>query len=208
VDTVETRIEAWMRTFQEMGIQADGKHVADLIGSDGKRLAREVAKRAGRTLSDEEAERIDHRSGEIYDRLNADPRPLPDARELLVALEESNLQWAVATSSRREQVKTSVEALRLPKPPTIVDGSHVQHAKPAPDLLLQTAERLRTPPAECWYVGDATWDMLAARAAKMVSIGVATGAVDERALLDAGAAIAITSLSELAVELRRRRLIG
>jgi HAD superfamily hydrolase (TIGR01509 family) len=207
VDTVETRIEAWTRTFEEIDIRPDRRQVAELIGADGKRLAREVAKRAGRTLSDEEAEQIDRRSGELYDRLNTDPKPLPGARELLVALEESKLRWAIATSSRKEQVKASVDALHLPKPPTIVDGSHVEHAKPAPDLLLQTAERLRTPPAECWYVGDATWDMLAARAAGMIGLGVPTGAVDAAALVRAGATAAIPSLTELTAELRRRDLI-
>jgi HAD superfamily hydrolase (TIGR01509 family) len=208
VDTVETRIEAWMRTLDELGIPADRRHAADLIGADGKRLAREVAERAGRSIDDAEAERIDRRSGEIYDELNTDPKPLPGARELLLSLESSKLLWAIATSSRREQVKASVGALRLPKPPTIVDGSHVEHAKPAPDLLLQTAERLHTAPRECWYVGDATWDVHAARAAEMIGIGVSTGAVDGRALLEAGAAVAIPSLAELTAELRRRRLIS
>jgi HAD superfamily hydrolase (TIGR01509 family) len=207
VDTVETRIDAWMRTFEELGISADRRHVADLIGSDGKRLAREVAERAGRSIDDAEAERIDRRSGEIYDELNTDPKPLPGARELLVALENTKLSWAIATSSRREQVKASVDALRLPEPPAIVDGSHVQHAKPAPDLLLQTAERLDTSPPDCWYVGDATWDMQAARAAEMIAVAVTTGAVDEQALRDAGAAVVLSGLSELTAELRGRRLL-
>jgi phosphoglycolate phosphatase-like HAD superfamily hydrolase len=39
--------------------------------------------------------------------------------------------------------------------------------------------------------------MLAAAAAGMVSIGVSTGAVDARALLDAGARATISSLTEL-----------
>ena len=73
VDTVETRIEAWLRTFEEDGITADRDHVAGLIGADGKKLAREVAERAGRGLSDADQERIDKRSGEIYDQLNTDP---------------------------------------------------------------------------------------------------------------------------------------
>jgi HAD superfamily hydrolase (TIGR01509 family) len=206
VDTVETRIEAWTRVFAEEGIETDRRHVAELIGADGKRLAREVAQRAARDLSDDDAERIDHRSGEIYDELNTDPRPLPGARDLLVALEASGMRWAIATSSRKEQVRASVDALRLPKQPTIIDGSHVQHAKPAPDLLLQTAERLRVAPAECWCVGDATWDMRAAKAARMVAVGVATGAVGPEALIQAGADAAISSLVALAEELRPRRL--
>lgn len=79
----------------------------------------------------------------------------------------------------------------------------MQNAKPAPDLLLQAAERLDTAPRDCWYVGDATWDMLAASAAGMVGVAVPYGAVDDAQLRGAGAA-AVTTLDKLQVELSRR----
>ena len=143
VDTVEKRIEGWLTTFTEIGIEADRDHVARLIGADGKRLAIEVAGVAGRELSPERAEAIDRRAGEAFSALNTDPQPLPGARHLLQALGRSRLPWAIATSSLPEQVSNSVKALDLEKPPIIVDGSHVEHAKPAPDLLLHGAEKLR-----------------------------------------------------------------
>ncbi len=194
VDTVETRIRAWLRLFDEAGIPADRGEVAALIGADGKRLARAVASAAGIVLDDERAEALDRRSGEIYETLNTDPKPLPGARDLLLELLRRDLPWAIATSSRRAQVGASVAALRLPGEPTIVDGSHVEHAKPAPDLLLQAAEALATAPSACWYVGDATWDMRAAVAAGMPAIGVTTGAVDGDALRAAGARLVVASL--------------
>jgi HAD superfamily hydrolase (TIGR01509 family) len=208
VDTVEARIGGWLQTFEETGISADPRQVAELIGSDGKRLARVVAEGAGQEMTDEQAEEVDRRAGELYDVLNQDPRPLPGAGALLTALGASDLPWAIATSSRAQQVLASVDALRLPQRPRIVDGSHVRHAKPAPDLLLVAAEQLRAPPERCWYVGDATWDMRAASAAGMVGIGVTTGAVDAAALENAGAAVALPSLTELVDELARRGCFG
>jgi HAD superfamily hydrolase (TIGR01509 family) len=205
VDTVETRIEAWLRVFGEEGIPADRTQVALLIGADGKRLAREIAGTTGRSLSDDDAERIDHRSGEIYDAINTRPRPTTGAHSLLVALEHGALPWAIATSSRAAQTRVSIAALELSQPPLIVDGSHVEHAKPAPDLLLMAAERLSTAPARCWYVGDATWDMLAATAAGMLPVGVPYGAVGADQLRAAGARAVIT-LSDLSEDLRRRNL--
>jgi beta-phosphoglucomutase-like phosphatase (HAD superfamily) len=208
VDTVEARIEAWLQVFREEGLPARHERVAALIGSDGKRLAKEIAALAGRDLTDEEAERIDRRSGELYDVINTDPRPLPGAAELLRALAGGRLRWAIATSSRAEQVRTSMAALGLPEPPSIVDGSQVKEAKPAPDLLLSAARELSIEPADCWYVGDSTWDMAAAVSAAMIPIGVATGAVDAGALLGSGAAVALDSLEPLLAELRRRDLVG
>jgi beta-phosphoglucomutase-like phosphatase (HAD superfamily) len=114
------------------------------------------------------------------------------------------LPWVIATSSRAAQVKQSVAALELGHEPTIVDGSHVQHAKPAPDLLLLAAERLGVAPSEVWAVVDATWDIREAVAAVMSAFGVTAGsAVSREALEDAGAAAVLDSLDELPALLDR-----
>jgi HAD superfamily hydrolase (TIGR01509 family) len=201
VDTVEERIEAWMRTFEEVGIKADRAHIAGLIGADGKRLAMEVAAIAERRLSEDRAEAIDRRSGEIFGELAAHPQPQPGAVELLRALDETGVAWCIATSSRPEQARPSVEALNLPSQPRVVDGSHVKQAKPAPDLLLYAAEQLDVAAHRCWYVGDATWDMRAARSAGMTRVAVATGAVSLEVLVNAGAQLAYRNLGELHREL-------
>jgi beta-phosphoglucomutase-like phosphatase (HAD superfamily) len=92
-----------------------------------------------------------------------------------------------------------VAALGLEREPEIVDGSHVEHAKPAPDLLLLAASRLGVAPARCWAIGDSTWDMRAAVAGGMVAVGVLAGsAVSGAALTDAGAAAVMRSLAEVA----------
>lgn len=199
VDTVEARIAAWLAVFAEEGIPTERGRVAALIGADGRRLAREVAEAAGMQLAPGRDEAIDARCGAIFAAMNTRPRPLPGVHELLDRLAAAHVRWAIGTSSRREQVAPSVDALGLPEQPLIVDGSHVEHAKPAPDLLLRAAQELDAAPADCWYVGDATWDMRAATAAGMVAIGVTTGAVDAATLLEAGARWVVPSLADLAV---------
>jgi HAD superfamily hydrolase (TIGR01509 family) len=199
VDTVETRIRAWLAVFDAEGIPADRRQVAELIGSDGRRLAREVASVARINLAAGRDEAIDARCGEIFAALNRDPRPLPGVAELVSRLEAATIPWAIATSSRREQLAASVDALHLDSPPVIVDGTHVEHAKPAPDLLLLAARELRADASRCWYIGDATWDMRAAVAAGMTPVGVTTGAVDAAALFAAGASYVVASLLDLEV---------
>jgi HAD superfamily hydrolase (TIGR01509 family) len=199
VDTVETRIRAWLNVFDEEGIPAHRDQVATLIGSDGRRLAREVAAAAGITLEQGRAEAIDARCGDLFAALNRDPRVLPGVTSLLARLETAGMSWAIATSSRREEVSASVDALQLGRPPLIVDGTHVAHAKPAPDLLLLAAQELNADPKGCWYVGDATWDVKASLAAGMVPIGVTTGAADAETLRAAGARQVVASLDELEV---------
>jgi beta-phosphoglucomutase-like phosphatase (HAD superfamily) len=197
VDTVETRIVAWLQTFEEQRIPANRAMVAKLIGSDGRRLARVVAEAAGKALDSGREDEIDRRSGEIYSDLNVDPKPLPGAVELLTALDESGRPWAIATSSRREQVNASVNALGLPKRPLIIDGSNVERAKPAPDLLLFATRELGVEPSRSCYVGDSIWDMQAAAAAGMPAIGVVSGSATNGDLAGAGALFTVKDLTEL-----------
>jgi HAD superfamily hydrolase (TIGR01509 family) len=199
VDTVATRIDAWREALAEAGLPTTRDQLAPLIGLDGKRLAREIAAFAGEPIDEARSEAIDRRSGEIYELLNRSPRALPGVRRLVDAIEENQIAWAIATSSRKEQVATSVAALGLPGEPTIVDASHVKHAKPEPDLLLLAAKELGVEPALCWYIGDSTWDMVSAVAAGMIAIGVYAGSAVEPGVLEgAGAAAVVPSLNELA----------
>lgn len=198
VDTVQTRIEAWLRTFAEEGIPADPAFVANLIGSDGRRLAREAGRVAGMPVDEERAERIDARSGEIYSELNANPRPLPGVISFLEALDAAGIPWAIGTSSRREQVGRSVAALGWTRPITIVDGTAVPLAKPNPALLLAAASALETAPAECWCVGDSKWDIQAALAAGMPAVIVVAGsALTADQLRAAGATLVVDTMADL-----------
>src|ERR1700745_2333820 len=174
VDTVGTRLEAWLKAFVEFQIPADRDRVKALIGSDGRRLARIVAESAHVAIDTQRASAIDRRAGGIYNELNTDPRPLPGVKDALAALDGRGVRWAIATSSLEEQVVVSVDALKLARRPLIVDGSHVAQAKPAPDLMLRACVELQVKPERTWCVGDAVWDMQAAQAAGMPAIGVTT----------------------------------
>jgi len=199
VDTVRARIDGWVEVLSAEGFHVTAEQVGPMIGMDGKRLVREVAADRGRELTEGEAERIDKEAGEAFDRRNRAPRPIPGLAAVLAAIEELRLRWVIGTSSRKEQVKASVEALHLDEEPEIVDGSHVEHAKPAPDLLLLAAERLGLPPERCWYVGDSTWDVRASVAAGMPAIAVTAGsAVSGGDLEAAGAARVVETLGDLA----------
>ncbi len=205
IDTVATRIRAWEEALEASDLQTPRERLGPLIGLDGKRLAKEIAALAGAPIDEARAEQIDQLSGEIYEAHNRAPKPLPGVRELIDAIEARGIRWAIATSSRREQVTTSVAALGLRTDPKIVDASHVKHAKPEPDLLLLVAKQLDVAPATCWYVGDSTWDMVAAVAAGMIAVGVIAGsAVDARALIGSGASVVVDDLTALTLDLSAR----
>lgn len=200
VDTVPARIAGWTETLERWGMPVGDGELEPTIGMDGRALARRIAAARGRSLADDEAEAIDREAGARFDVHNRDPRPLPGAAAALRRLDEMGMTWAIATSSRAEQVAVSVSSLGLGRPPRIVDGSRVAHAKPAPDLLLLAAKELRVEAAASWYVGDSTWDMAAAVAASMLPLAVLAGAaVGEPELRAAGARAVLATLAELKI---------
>jgi HAD superfamily hydrolase (TIGR01509 family) len=202
VDTVGTRVQAWMAAFPDFGIEPDPAFLAPLMGSDGHLLARMVAEHAGVSLQPGVDEDIDRVAGQHFSELNRHPRPLEGVADVVAWLDRRGLPWAIATSSRPDEALASVAALGLARPPVVVDGSDVEHAKPAPDLLLKAAHVLAVDADGTWYVGDSRWDMLAARAAGMTAVGVTTGATSAPELVEAGASVTFDSLAGLLDHLR------
>jgi HAD superfamily hydrolase (TIGR01509 family) len=207
VDTVSVRIETWIAALAEVEVHSDPAELGGLMGADGKRIALEIAQRHGRRLSDHRAALVDRRAGQLFEERNSDPRPLPYARDILLAASSARIPWAIATSSQPAQTRASVASLDLPVAPRIVDASHVTHAKPAPDLLLAGAIQLGISARDCWYVGDATWDMIAARSAMMTGIGVPSGATDAVTLQSSGAVLVVAHLGDVLDLLRDHGLV-
>jgi HAD superfamily hydrolase (TIGR01509 family) len=187
VDTVYAHVFAWQRALAEAGLPIDGWRIHRRIGMSGGLFTRAVAREAGRPLTDDEAEAIQQRHGTLYRELLPDRRPLPGAVELLAWLREAGIPHGIATSGRRPEIDASLDALGVPPETVVVERGSVVRAKPEPDLFLACQERLGVAVADCYVVGDAVWDLLAARRAGMLSIGLLSGGYGEDELLAAGA---------------------
>ncbi len=103
--------------------------------------------------------------------------------ELLEKLTAAGVTIAVATSKRRETARLALVGVGIDHLVDVVAGLEDTTAhKPAPDPLLHAAATLGVDPAACVYVGDATVDVLAARAAGMSAVAVTWGAGERDAL--------------------------
>jgi HAD superfamily hydrolase (TIGR01509 family) len=187
VDTVYAHVFAWQRGLAEAGMPIDGWRIHRRMGMSGGLFARAVAREVGRPLDDAEVEAVQQRHGELFRELLPERRPLPGAVELLAELRERGILHGIATSGRRPEIDASLEALGVGPETTVVERGDVLRAKPEPDLFLECARRLGAEPDDCYVVGDAVWDLLAARRAKMLSVGVLSGGYGEEELASAGA---------------------
>ena len=187
VDTVYAHVFAWQRALLEFGTPIDGWRIHRRIGMSGGLFTRAVVREIGRELTDDEAESLQRRHGEVFREILPGRRPLPGAVELLRALRDGGIVHGIATSGRRPEIDGSLEALGVPPGMVVVERGDVLRAKPEPDLFLACSERLGVPRSECYVVGDAVWDLLAARRAGMLSVGLQTGGYGEDELRAAGA---------------------
>src|SRR5437773_1558619 len=206
IDTVYAHVFAWQRALAESGLAIDGWKIHRRIGMSGGLFTRAVAREIGKPLNDNDAGRIQARHGELFRELLPECRPLPGAVELLRWLREQKVPHGIATSGRHPEIDRSLAALGVPPETVIVDRGDVLRAKPEPDLFLACQERLGVQIADCYVVGDAVWDLLAARRAGMLSVGLLSGGYGEDELTAAGAfrvyrnaAELLTSLDELGI---------
>jgi HAD superfamily hydrolase (TIGR01509 family) len=187
VDSVYAHVLAWHRVLAESGLHIAAWKIHRLIGMSGGLLTKAVAHEIGRDLDQETVEQLQKRHGAVYKELLPERRPLPGAVELLAHLRENRILHGIATSGKREDARPSIDALRVPDDIVVVDRSDVERAKPEPDLFLACQKRLGVPPDECYVIGDAVWDLLAARRAGMLGVGLLSGGYGQDELAQAGA---------------------
>jgi HAD superfamily hydrolase (TIGR01509 family) len=133
-------------------------------------------------------EQVQHRHTEAYARRSSQVRPLPGAKELLKYLTESKVPWTVATSGRMAAARPALEAIGVdPAHVPVITRDQVQHAKPDPDLFIAGSNRLGVDVAAAVVVGDSVWDLLAARRARALGVGLLSGGYGREELERAGA---------------------
>lgn len=187
IDTVYAHVFAWQRALAEAGMPVDGWRIHRRIGMSGGLFTRAVAREIGRPLNADETETILARHGRLFRDLLPERRPLPGAVELLADLRAAGVVHGIATSGRRPEIDASLEALGVGDETVVVERGDVLRAKPEPDLFLACSERVGVGADECYVVGDAIWDLLAARRARMLSVGLLSGGYGEDELNRAGA---------------------
>jgi HAD superfamily hydrolase (TIGR01549 family) len=188
IDSVYQHVLAWHEALEEEGIDLSIWRIHRKIGMSGGLFTNMLLRETGLDISDERVARLRRLHAEAYNRRSAKIRPLPGAKELLQALTDGGIPWAIATSGRMETARVPLETLgvdfdRVP----IITRDLVKYAKPDPDLFLAAAEKLGVNIETACVVGDSIWDLLAARRARALGIGLLSGGYGQEELERAGA---------------------
>lgn len=127
---------------------------------------------------------------------------MPGVRDMLKKLYEAGFQLAIASSSPLIRIEMATDYLGVRQYFSLLNsGESVARSKPAPDIYLDTAEKLGVEPAECIVLEDSGNGSIAAVTAGMVCVGLRNPDSGDQNLEKAK--VIIDSLSEFTPELVR-----
>ncbi len=188
VDSVYQHVLAWHEALEAEGIELSVWRIHRKIGMSGGLFTNMLLRETGLTIEPDRIERLRKLHAEAYNKRSGSIRPLPGARELLAYLTEAGMPWAIATSGRMETAGPVIRNLGVdPATVPVITRDMVKYAKPDPDLFIAAAEALGYPIENTCVVGDSIWDMLAARRAGALGVGLLSGGYGEDELVRASA---------------------
>jgi HAD superfamily hydrolase (TIGR01549 family) len=187
IDSVYQHVIAWREALEQVGVSLAVWKLHRRIGMSGGLFVTALLRELGGTLDDEVLARLPALHAEAYVRQFASVRPLPGAPELLATLSDHGVPWAIATSGAERYARPALELLGLPADTPLITRDLVRYAKPDPDLFLAAAELIGVDIRDTTVVGDSVWDLLAARRARALGIGLLSGGYGREELIYAGA---------------------
>lgn len=187
IDSVYQHVLAWHEALDDHGLSLAVWQIHRRIGMSGGLLVQALVREVGHHISSELAMELQKKHAQIYERYRSSVRPLPGATALLRYLRDIHIPHAIATSGQPSKDDPAILALEIGAHVPFITRAQVKRAKPDPDLFLAAAEALDVPIEKAMVIGDSVWDLLAARRAGCLGIGVLSGGYGREELQQVGA---------------------
>jgi HAD superfamily hydrolase (TIGR01509 family) len=186
MDTNYLHTEAWARAFERVGPRVPRAKLHKQVGKGAGLLIREF-------VDDEERiEKIQALHSEFYRELQEYGHPLPGAKELITSLKERGYDVWFVTSAKDEELEHHMRELEAENSiDGVVNSSAVENPKPAPDIFEEALRRAGATADETVAVGDAVWDVEAAREAGIRTVAVLSGGAYHKEALEEVGAVAV-----------------
>jgi len=180
LDTNYLHIAAWWEAFRERDHDIRCADVHRALGMGSSDLVRRVLGQPDPSVIEAHSRYFAPYLGRM--------RPLPGAADLLEETARLGLRVVLATSAKDEEIDFMLDALGARDSiTTVVSSGDVKQAKPEPDIVAKALRESGVGRNRAVMVGDAVWDMVAARRAGIQGVGVLSGGIAEADLRDAGA---------------------
>lgn len=172
-DTERLATAAIGAELARQGFYADEETLFGTLGIDFDTCRAFLVSRFGRGVDFQRI--VSSMDGYIDAFIDAHGTPVKEGLgELLDALDEKRVPYAVASSSPMERIERNFarSGIDISRFAAVASGDMVTHGKPAPDIFLLAAHMLRVPPQECIVCEDSKNGVEAAKRAGALTVMV------------------------------------
>lgn len=183
----DIQAKAWVEAFAAFGYDVSFEKVRPLIGMGGDQLIPLVM--PGLSSEEGDGKQIsDRRKTLILEKFQSELKPSNGARSLVAKLQEEGFQIVIASSATAEELEillqaAEVEDLLKDTPKTTTDDA--ESSKPAPDIVQAALQKGNFQPDQVVMLGDAPYDIEAAKKASVAVIAFRCGGFSDQQLKDA-----------------------
>ncbi|MFX1493628.1 MAG: HAD family hydrolase [Promethearchaeota archaeon] len=195
-DTGPIHFISWVKMAKEIGYNFSKEFFERTFGQQSPTIVRKLV---GDGIEQELVENWATRKEQYYREMVKNKlKPLPGVKRIIQELKSHGFKLAVGSSGPRENVELLINTLELKKDfDVLISAAEVKNGKPAPDIFLFCAEKLKIEPKNCLVIEDAPVGIEAAKLAGMKSIGLTT-THEKKELLDAD--LIVKDLSKVRVQ--------
>jgi HAD superfamily hydrolase (TIGR01509 family) len=171
IDSEPIHFEVDMQTMKDFGCNISKEELNKYVGTTNEYMFTDIK---NKYKLDKSAEEIINYRCELVKRkvIESDLMPIEGIIDLLKNLKAKNIPAAIASSSPRDFIEVVVSKFGIEDYfSCILSGEEVENGKPAPDIYVETAKKLRVKPEECIVIEDSKNGVLAAKKANMKCIG-------------------------------------
>lgn len=165
VDSEFANVGAGARAFLDMGIRLSGKEKKFIIGRHPADYTKTLMKKYSFDYS-----RFVSIRNQYYDMLYKKAKLYPFAKQLIVRLKKKGFLIALVTSAPKFMVRRAQKRFGIKGFDAFVTFEDAQRRKPAPDVYLLAAKRLKVKPKDCVVIEDSIPGVEAAKNAGMKCI--------------------------------------
>ena len=195
VESYSAHIKSWIRAAEFFGVHASEEDVQPHLGRSSRDIARALlGDRGGSDM--EKTYRLKDET--YYEIIPREVKPVEGALETLAGLKARGYQISIASSNPACIIDRSLKAAGLfHLADSIASQDEVERGKPEPDIFLLASKKLSLNPESCMGIGDTSFDVLAAKAARMRTAAYVGIVQTESELSKADPDYILTDLREL-----------
>ncbi len=185
VDTTYVHAVCWAEALRQNGHDVPMSTVHHHIGMSADKLLGAVL---GEDRNTDEDDLLDDAHKTLYKQYWGRLRPLPGAADLLRRCAAAGLTVVLASSASSEELTMLRSVIDADDVISVATGKNDADAgKPQPDIVQVALQKSGVSADRAVFVGDATWDGVAAGRAGLPFVGVTCGGTSEEELRSAGA---------------------